>query len=89
MVAFIFNFAFKNASITAVLDLESRLPVGSSAKIMDGLFDSALAMEARCYRGGSGRTKLYPLCYQKKDYIAYGIIVVYLIVMIVVGTLAC
>ena len=27
----------------------------------------AMAMEARCYRGGSGRTKMKPLKYRKRD----------------------
>lgn len=39
--------------------------------------DLALAMEARCYHGGAGRTKLKPLCYGKADRIAYVIIIVY------------
>lgn len=45
--------------------------------------DLALAMEARCYRGGEGRTKLYPLCYAKRDYAAYIVILLYFIIMIV------
>ena len=36
--------------------------------------DLAMAMEARCYRGGEGRTKMKPLVYHKRDYIAYGCI---------------
>ena len=39
--------------------------------------DLALAMEARCYHGGEGRTKMKPLVYQTRDYIAYGIILAY------------
>ena len=31
----------------------------------------ATAMEARCYRGGSGRTKMKPLKYKKSDAIGY------------------
>jgi energy-coupling factor transport system permease protein len=31
----------------------------------------ATAMEARCYRGGSGRTRMYVLAYAKRDAIAY------------------
>ena len=42
--------------------------------------DLAMAMEARCYRGGSGRTKMKPLHYEKRDYAAYGILVAYLAV---------
>ena len=33
--------------------------------------DLAMAMEARCYRGGEGRTKMKPLKYCKRDVIAY------------------
>ena len=44
--------------------------------------DLALAMEARCYRGGDGRTKMKPLIYKKNDYIAYVIIWLYLAVII-------
>ncbi len=33
--------------------------------------DLAMAMEARCYRGGEGRTKMKPLKYQTRDYLAY------------------
>jgi energy-coupling factor transport system permease protein len=32
----------------------------------------AMAMEARCYRGGSGRTKMKPLKYRKRDLCAVG-----------------
>lgn len=49
--------------------------------------DLAMAMEARCYRGGEGRTKMKPLCYQKRDYIAYACIVGYLVGSIFVGRL--
>ena len=45
--------------------------------------DLAMAMEARCYRGGEGRTKMKPLKYQKEDYIAFGVIVGYLILLYV------
>ena len=44
--------------------------------------DLAMAMEARCYHGGEGRTRMKPLVYQKRDGIAYGILAVYLIGMI-------
>ena len=40
--------------------------------------DLALAMEARCYHGGEGRTKLHPLQYQTRDYVAYALMVVFL-----------
>ena len=47
--------------------------------------DLAMAMEARCYRGGEGRTKMKPLIYQKQDYIAYGCIACYLAISIGLG----
>lgn len=47
--------------------------------------DLAMAMEARCYRGGDGRTKMKPLVYQKQDYLAYVVIGAYLIVSITMG----
>lgn len=39
--------------------------------------DLALAMEARCYHGGDGRTQMKPLRYHTRDRIAYGILLVY------------
>lgn len=33
--------------------------------------DLAMAMEARCYRGGEGRTKMKPLVYARRDVVAY------------------
>lgn len=47
--------------------------------------DLAMAMEARCYRGGEGRTKMKPLVYKRRDYIAYIILLVYLVLTIYVG----
>ena len=47
--------------------------------------DLAMAMEARCYRGGEGRTKMKPLIYQKRDRIAYLVIYGYLALVIVFG----
>lgn len=47
--------------------------------------DLAMAMEARCYRGGEHRTKMKPLAYRKRDGIAYGIVVCYLAFCIVFG----
>lgn len=39
--------------------------------------DLALAMEARCYHGGKGRTKMKPLKYKKRDALAYVILFAY------------
>ena len=44
--------------------------------------DLAMAMEARCYRGGEGRTKMKPLRYHKPEYKAYGVVVGYLALLI-------
>lgn len=43
--------------------------------------DLAMAMEARCYRGGEGRTKMKPLRYNRRDYLAYLFYGVYLAAM--------
>lgn len=47
--------------------------------------DLALAMESRCYTGGEGRTKMKPLIYQKRDYAAYGVIILYFAAVFVIG----
>jgi len=44
--------------------------------------DLAMAMEARCYRGGGGRTKMKPLTYGAADKKAYVILIVYLVFML-------
>ena len=45
----------------------------------------ALAMDARCYHGGEGRTKMKPLTYRRNDYVAYGLLVLYLAGMLIVA----
>ena len=45
--------------------------------------DLAMAMEARCYHGGSGRTQMKPLQYKGRDYMAFLILAAYLEVGIV------
>ncbi|MCF2555349.1 energy-coupling factor transporter transmembrane component T family protein [Faecalicatena contorta] len=47
--------------------------------------DLAMAMEARCYRGGEGRTKMKPLQYHSRDRIAYIVVIVYVIGVVLVG----
>ena len=47
--------------------------------------DLAMAMEARCCRGGEGRTKMKPLVYYSRDRVAYLVTAVYLAVIIVLG----
>ena len=47
-------------------------------------YDLAMAMESRCYRGGTGRTKMKPLQYRSVDYMVYGVLVLYFVLIIVV-----
>lgn len=46
--------------------------------------DLALAMEARCYHGSEGRTKMKPLKYEKRDRLAYLFMGLYLLIVIVI-----
>lgn len=43
-----------------------------------------MAMEARCYRGGSGRTRMKVLKFSSKDLIAFGVFALLFISTIVV-----
>ena len=45
--------------------------------------DLAMAMEARCYNGGDGRTKMKPLHYESRDRIAYAVVLGFLALVIV------
>ena len=45
--------------------------------------DLAMAMEARCYNGGDGRTKMKPLHYESRDHIAYAVVLGFLALVIV------
>lgn len=47
--------------------------------------DLAMAMEARCYRGGDGRTKMKPLVYDKRDFVAYTVMIVYVVLAFLCG----
>ncbi|MCR5234379.1 MAG: energy-coupling factor transporter transmembrane protein EcfT [Lachnospiraceae bacterium] len=49
--------------------------------------DLALAMEARCYHGDAGRTRMKPLKYAKRDYLAYVVMILYLAAVIAVGVI--
>lgn len=49
--------------------------------------DLAMAMEARCYQGGAGRTKMKPLIYRRRDKIGYLCILLYLAVGITAGNM--
>ncbi len=51
-------------------------------------YDLSLAMEARCYQGGEGRTKMKPLHYAGVDYAAYALLFVFLLVILLVRFLA-
>ena len=47
----------------------------------------ATAMEARCYHGGEGRTKMRPLKYKACDHRAYLVLALYLALMIAMRVL--
>jgi energy-coupling factor transport system permease protein len=47
--------------------------------------DLAMAMEARCYRGGEHRTKMKPLIYHKRDRLAYVVLLAYAAVCVYFG----
>ena len=49
--------------------------------------DLAMAMEARCYRGGEHRTKMKPLHYARRDFIAYAVVLCYLVIGVAAGYL--
>lgn len=46
--------------------------------------DLAMAMEARCYRGGEGRTKMKPLHYERRDKRMYLLYLIYFVVILAV-----
>lgn len=48
--------------------------------------DLAMAMEARCYNGGEGRTKMKPLHYERRDRLAYLIVLGYFAIVLVCRT---
>jgi energy-coupling factor transport system permease protein len=45
--------------------------------------DLAMAMEARCYHGGEGRTEMKPLSMKRRDYMAVVLAAVYLAAVLV------
>ena len=49
--------------------------------------DLAMAMEGRGYHGGEGRTKMHPLEYKRRDFIAYLVLFLYLVLMFLAGRL--
>ncbi|MGP1613115.1 MAG: energy-coupling factor transporter transmembrane component T family protein [Catonella sp.] len=50
--------------------------------------DLAMAMEARCYHGGEGRTKMKPLQYKSRDRVAYITCFAYVFILIVINIVA-
>lgn len=47
--------------------------------------DLAMAMEARCYHGGDGRTRMKPLIYKRHDFAAYIVLMLFMITMVICG----
>ena len=50
--------------------------------------DLAMAMEARCYHGGEGRTRMKPLMYRHRDFVAYAAFIIFMAAMIVCGRMS-
>lgn len=48
--------------------------------------DLALAMDARCYHGSAGRTKMHPLHYRGRDLAAYGVCIAYICLLYICVT---
>ena len=44
--------------------------------------DLAMAMEARCYHGGKGRTRLHPMKFAGRDYLAVGLLLLFAVFVI-------
>lgn len=42
-------------------------------------------MECRCYRGGSGRTKMKVMKFSARDFVALGVVVIFIAVIIVIN----
>ncbi len=49
--------------------------------------DLAMAMEARCYHGGEGRSKMKPLKYERRDRLAYLVYLIYFVIILLLRTL--
>ena len=45
--------------------------------------DLAMAMEARCYHGGKGRTRLHPMKFAARDYAACALLILFTVLVIV------
>lgn len=45
--------------------------------------DLAVAMEARCYRGGEGRTRMKELCYTRLDTVSMSILILVVLIILV------
>ena len=45
--------------------------------------DLATAMEARCYRGGEGRSKMHQLCYTNKDRIGFAAVMLVPLILLI------
>lgn len=44
--------------------------------------DLAMAMESRCYRGGRGRTRMNGMAFARKDFVASGLLLLYMAVVV-------
>jgi len=46
--------------------------------------DLAMAMEARCYRGDEGRTRMKQMVLVKNDYVAFSIVLVFVLTLMII-----
>jgi ABC-type cobalt transport system, permease component CbiQ and related transporters len=47
--------------------------------------DLGMAMEARCYQGGEGRTKMKPLVFKSIDYFSFVVVFIYLAIILCIS----
>lgn len=86
----------KDAQISRGADFESGNIIDRGRRLMPLLVplfvsairrasDLAMALEVRGYAPGKKRTRLHPLKYSRQDYLAYGLILLYMIIMIIIA----
>lgn len=79
------NFESKNVFKRIVAMIPLFVPLFVSA--IRRALDLATAMEARCYHGGEGRTKMKPLSYRKQDAYTYMVLFLFLAILIAIRAL--
>ena len=75
---------FENGGISKKIKSLSSILVPLFVSAFRRANDLATAMDARCYRGGKGRTKMHPLVYESRDIAAYVLVVLFILLLIAV-----